>query len=135
MSRPWQISRRTALRGLGTALALPMLDAMTPASRLVAATSGDVSELPRRMAFLFVPNGVNPNHWTPKRDGFGYDLTSILEPLRAVQDDVSVLSGLTHDKGRANGDGPGDHARCASVFLTGAQPRKTSTTTWCPRRS
>ena len=126
MSRIWQISRRTALRGLGTALALPLLDVMTPAVRLAAAATRDGASLPKRLAFLFVPNGVNPYHWRPQRLGYGYDLTSILEPLRAVQDDVSVLTGLTHDKGRANGDGPGDHARSASVFLTGAQPRKTS---------
>lgn len=119
----WQISRRSALRGLGTAMALPFLDAMIP-TRAIAATAQ--TELPKRMAFLFVPNGVNLAHWTPKRSGYGYDLPSILEPLRGVQNDVSVLSGLTHDKGRGNGDGAGDHARSASVWLTGAQPRKTS---------
>ena len=123
MSRNWQISRRTALRGLGTALTLPMLDAMTPTRAIAAAAK---TELPKRMAFIFVPNGVNLAHWTPEREGVGYELKSILEPLRNVQNDVSVLSGLTHDKGRANGDGAGDHARSASVYLTGAQPRKTS---------
>jgi hypothetical protein len=124
MSRSWQISRRTALRGLGAAMSLPMLDAMAPA--LQAATTVAQAELPKRLAFLFVPNGVNLQHWTPDRDGHGFDLKSILEPLRNVQEDICVLTGLTHDKGRANGDGPGDHARSASVFLTGAQPRKTS---------
>lgn len=103
-------------------MALPLLDAMAPAKALAAASS----ELPKRMAFLFVPNGVNLAHWTPERVGFGYDLPSILEPLQTVRNDVSVLTGLTHDKGRANGDGAGDHARSASVFLTGSQPRKTS---------
>ncbi len=78
------------------------------------------------MAFLFVPNGVNLAEWTPQQTGYQYDLPSILEPLRRVQDDVTVLSGLTQDKGRANGDGAGDHARSASTFLTGCQPRKTS---------
>ena len=122
MSRSWQISRRTVLRGLGTAVGLPLLDAMAPIAKAAASTQ----TAPRRMAFLFVPNGVNLRHWTPQRSGYGYDLPSILEPLRDVQDQVSVLTGLTHDKGRGNGDGPGDHARSASVFLTGAQPRKTS---------
>ncbi len=78
------------------------------------------------MAFLFVPNGVHLPDWTPATEGFGFELPYILEPLAEVQEDIAVLSGLTHDKGRANGDGPGDHARSASVFLTGAQPRKTS---------
>lgn len=122
MSRPWQISRRTALRGLGTTVALPFLDAMAPARAFAASANA----APKRMAFLFVPNGVNLAHWTPQQTGFGYDLPSILEPLKNVKNNVSVLTGLTHDKGRANGDGAGDHARSASVFLTGSQPRKTS---------
>lgn len=123
MNRSWHISRRTALRGLGAAVALPMMNAMAPVQTFGATAA---AELPKRMAFLFVPNGVNLDHWTPKQEGFGYDLPSILEPLQNVRYDVSVLTGLTHDKGRANGDGAGDHARSASVFLTGAQPRKTS---------
>src|SRR5690606_38885845 len=80
---------------------------------------------PRRMACIFVPNGVHVPDWIPSSTGFGYQLPYILEPLASVRDDMLVLSGLTHDRGRANGDGPGDHARSASVFLTGAQPRKT----------
>jgi hypothetical protein len=78
------------------------------------------------MAFLFVPNGANMEKWVPNRVGYDYDLPYILEPAARIKDDLLIMSGLTHDKGRANGDGAGDHARCASVFLTGAQPRKTS---------
>ena len=118
----WQISRRTMLRGLGAAVTLPLLDVMRP----TAAWAAGPSDIPRRMAFFFVPNGVNLAEWTPQRIGYDYDLPSILAPLQRVQDDVMVLSGLTHDKGRANGDGAGDHARSASTFLTGCQPRKTS---------
>ena len=119
-----RLSRRTALKGLGVSLAMPWLEAMQPSGTLAAAEVA-AGVAPTRMAFLFVPNGVNLAHWTPERTGFDYDLPSILQPLRNVQDDLLVLSGLTHDKGRANGDGAGDHARSASVFLTGAQPRKT----------
>jgi hypothetical protein len=64
--------------------------------------------------------------WTPKSEGFGFQLPHILEPLAPYTDDLLVMTGLTHDKGRANGDGPGDHARSATSFLTGAQPRKTA---------
>jgi hypothetical protein len=78
------------------------------------------------MAFVFVPNGVHMPDWTPQSRGFDYQLPYILQPLRNYQEDLLVLSGLTHDKGRANSDGAGDHARSASVFLTGSQPRKTS---------
>ena len=77
------------------------------------------------MGFIFVPNGVHLPDWTPTTYGYGFQLPHILQPLAPVQDDLLVISGLTHDKGRANGDGPGDHARSASVFLTGSQPRKT----------
>lgn len=126
MSGPWQISRRTMLRGVGATLALPLLDVMSPTLANAATAVAPGTQVPRRLAFFFVPNGVNLEHWTPQRDGYGYDLPFILEPLQRVKHDVSVLSGLTHDKGRANGDGAGDHARSASTFLTGCQPRKTS---------
>ena len=113
-----RLSRRTVLRGLGVSLALPWMESTAPKAAAAAATT------PNRMAFIFVPNGVHLPDWTPQLEGYGYDLPYILSPLAPVQDDVLVISGLTHDKGRANGDGPGDHARSASVFLTGAQPRK-----------
>ena len=77
------------------------------------------------MAFCFVPNGVNLKNWGPERSGSDYELPWSLQPLSALRDDLLVLTGLTHDKGRANGDGAGEHARSASVFLTGAQPVKT----------
>src|SRR5690606_14532488 len=115
------LSRRTALKGLGVSCALPWLETLTTPVR----AAGSLTAAPRRMAFLFVPNGVNLDHWTPTSSGYGHPLPPILQPLANVRDEVLVLSGLTHDKGRANGDGPGDHARSASVFLTGAQPRKT----------
>ncbi len=118
------ISRRTVLRGLGAALALPFLESLRPAAAL-AAEAGSVSAPPLRLAFLFTPNGVHVPDWTPKTFGANYELPWILEPLRNVKDDLTILTGLCHDKGRANGDGPGDHARSASVFLTGAQPYKT----------
>lgn len=117
------ISRRNVLRGLGVSMALPFLESVASKS-LFAANS--LPTPPQRMAFIFVPNGVDLANWTPQTEGYGYDLPKILKPLVQLQDDLLVISGLTHDKGRANGDGPGDHARSASVFLTGAQPRKTS---------
>ena len=115
------ISRRGVLRGFGVSCALPWLE--TLASPALAAGASPTPQ--RRMAFLFVPNGIRVSDWTPNTEGYGFSLPSILQPLSSVRDDVLVLSGLTHDKGRSNGDGPGDHARSASVFLTGAQPRKT----------
>jgi Protein of unknown function (DUF1552) len=116
------LSRRTVLRGLGTVLALPWLEAMgTP--NLFGASDG--RKFPNRMAFLYVPNGKNMAEWTPKSEGANFDLPSILEPLKPVRKRVLVLTGLTADKARPNGDGPGDHARALSAFLTGCQARKT----------
>lgn len=128
MTRNWQLSRRTVLRGLGTTIALPWLEAMAPAWTRAAAPAVDSpvgSEHPLRMAFVFVPNGAHMQHWTPPTEGTDFELPPILEPLRPVKDDLLVLSGLTHDKARANGDGGGDHARSLSCFLTGCQPVKT----------
>lgn len=115
-----KLSRRTVLRGLGVSLALPWLEATGTIAKAAV-----MAPAPTRMAFIFVPNGVVLDHWTPKTEGYGFALPSTLEPLASVKDDLLVLTGLTHDKGRANGDGAGDHARSASVFLTGSQPRKT----------
>lgn len=113
--------RRTFLRGLGTALALPALSSLLPRGARAAAAA----KPPQRMAFLYVPNGVHMEDWTPTAEGAGFALPYILEPLAPLQDKLTVLSGLTHDKARANGDGPGDHARAAAAVLTGSQPYKT----------
>lgn len=125
MSGSWQIDRRTALRGLGTTLALPLLDAMLPGSALAASAGGAKSKLPLRLAFVYVPNGVHMPEWTPKAEGADYELPSTLEPLKDFKADFSVLSGLTHRKAFANGDGGGDHARALATFLTGCQAKKT----------
>src|SRR5439155_14813917 len=80
---------------------------------------------PLRAAFLYVPNGMHMPDWTPKVEGALTELPATLEPLKAFKDELNVLSGLALDKARANGDGPGDHARAQAAFLTGRQPRKT----------
>ena len=113
------LSRRTVLRGLGTALALPWLEVLAPAAG---------QTLPLRLAFLYVPNGIHMADWTPKTEGPGFELPWTLQPLAPVKDDLLVLTGLTADKARAHGDGGGDHARALAAFLTGCQPRKTDGT-------
>ena len=117
------ISRRMVLRGLGTSMALPWLEAMAPASR---ASASMIAPSPRRMAFFFVPNGVHMPDWTPKAPGALSTLPDILRPLASFKDDLLVLTGLTQDGGRDHGDGPGDHARSMASFLTGVHPLKTS---------
>ena len=115
------LDRRTLLRGLGLGVALPMLDAMTPAF----AASKTVAAAPRRLAFCYVPNGIIMPAWSPLTDGKDYELTRVLQPLAAYREKMLVLSGLSHKNGQALGDGPGDHARAAASFLTGVHPKKT----------
>jgi hypothetical protein len=119
-----RISRRTVLRGLGVTLSLPWLEAMGPLMGW-AETAAPKTVAPNRMAFLYVPNGVNMADWTPKQVGASFELTPILEPLAAVKDRLLVLSGLTADKARPHGDGGGGHARALAAFLTGVHPYKT----------
>ncbi len=125
------VSRRTLLRGAGTAMALPLLDCMIPggvvpgaAGRAAAAEAAELA--PLRAAFLYVPNGMHMDAWTPKQEGAGFELPPTLEPLRNVAGKFSIHSGLAQRKAEANGDGPGDHARALATFLTGVQARKTS---------
>src|SRR5437879_5935667 len=102
------ISRRTALKGLGVSIALPFLEAMIP-SLLVAASArrraleAGVSAYPTRMAFFYVPNGVNMREWQPTIEGAKFTLPKTLQPLAPFKDDLLVLSGLTVDKARPNG--------------------------------
>ena len=117
------LPRRTFLRGLGAAVALPFLDSMAPALtplRLTAAAPV------RRLGIVYVPNGVYMQHWTPVEDGRGFELPSTMQPLAAHRDRMLVLSGLSNKMGDAwPGEGAGDHARAAGAYLTGVHPRKT----------
>ena len=112
------LPRRTFLRGVGTAVALPFLDAMTPA---FAAPSAGVT----RVAFVYTANGVIMQDWTPAQEGAGFAFTKTLKPVEPFRDQLLVVSGLAHRNGEALGDGPGDHARAGASWLTGVHPKKT----------
>jgi Protein of unknown function (DUF1552) len=116
------LPRRTFLRGLGTAVALPFLDAMVPA---LSALNRSGAKPVLRMAFLYVPNGVIMKDWTPETDGAGFEFTRTLKPVEPFRDRLLVLSGLDQYNGQALGDGPGDHARAGATWLTGVHPKKT----------
>ena len=108
-------------------LALPLLDSAAPfAVRAASNAAGGAAKFPLRMAFIYSPNGKNMAHWSPQKDGRDYDLPSSLAPLEGVRDHFQIISGLRHEKARANGDGGGDHARANATFLTGMQARKTA---------
>ncbi len=104
-----------------------MLEAMVPPLKLLGATGGQSAKVfPRRMAFVYLPNGMNMADWTPKEFGTDFELPLILEPLKEHRHDLQVMTGLAHTRARANGDGAGDHARANATFLTGMQARKTA---------
>jgi len=113
-----QLSRRTVLQGLGAAIALPWLEAMTPRSAFAAK-----GKPPVRIAFVYMPNGTWMKEWTPDEVGaLPTELPSILRPMSALKSEFSVLTGLTADNSR----GPsGGHARAMAGFLTSSRIRKT----------
>lgn len=122
------LPRRTFLRGLGggftAAIALPYLDAMTPAMSAPG-------KAPVRMGFVYVPNGMDVRNWNLDYEGKLGELSRIMKPLEPYKDDITVLANLTHNNGRALLDGPGDHGRCCGSYLTGVQPRKTAVDIKC----
>ncbi|MFM8358421.1 MAG: DUF1552 domain-containing protein [Verrucomicrobiota bacterium] len=131
MKKSLTLSRRTLLRGVGASLALPWLEAMGPLNCWAGGNTPAGQAAPNRMAFIYVPNGKNMADWRPQAAGALKDLGELpptLQPLADWREDFSILTGLTADKARPNGDGGGDHARALSAFLTGTQPRKTDGT-------
>lgn len=112
------LARRTFLRGVGATMALPFLDSMVPAF-------GASPTAPTRMGFIYVPNGIIMEGWTPKTEGAAFEITRVLEPLAPYREQMLLLTGLAQLNGNALGDGAGDHARAGGTFLTGAHPKKT----------
>src|SRR5438128_2305122 len=101
------LSRRTLLKGLGVTLALPVLDAMTPAFAASSVPGGS----PVRAAWFYVPNGIDMRHWTPGAEGALTDLPAMLAPLNPLKQDILLLSNLTANWGRPLLVGAGDHGR------------------------
>ena len=113
------LPRRTFLRGIGAALALPLLDAMVPALTAVVKTAANPV---RRLGIVYVPNGMAMDSWTPAAEGAGFEFTPILKSLEPFRDQMLVLSNLS------GAPGGGSHAGAATRFLTGMvarQPRGT----------
>lgn len=117
----WAISRRAALKGLGTLIALPLLDVMQARAQGTPTT-------PTRFFAFYIPNGIRMSAWTPSTEGaLGASLPAILQPIAdaGLTSDINVLSGLDNFAAFAQGDGPGDHARGTGCFLTANHLRKT----------
>ena len=117
-----RLSRRTVLRGLGAAFALPFLDAMVPALTAQTSTAAAV----RRWATVYAPNGMAMPYWTPTSLGASFDLPRILTPLAGLRDRTLLISGLADQAAYSRpGEGGGDHARASGTFLTGVHVKKT----------
>lgn len=121
-------NRRGFLRGLGAAVALPALDSFRPllAAGIEKAVATTASGAPLRMAYLYIPNGVNLDLWRPKGTNTGYKMGETFKPLEAFREDFQIFTGFEQQNARAGGDGPGDHARGVATFLTSARARKTA---------
>ena len=118
------LPRRTFLRGMGSAaIALPFLDAMSPAF----ASSTIPGGAPVRMAFFYVPNGLIMDAWNPTYEGKFQEMPRSLKALEPFKDDILQIGNLTHNTGRALLDGAGDHGRCCGSYLTGVQVKKSLT--------
>lgn len=114
------LPRRTFLRGVGTTLALPLLDSMVPA---LSAMSTAASK-PLRVGYVYVPIGRIMDKWLPKGDGAGFEFSPTLAPFRPFRDQLLVISGLdVKAAAPQKGIGGGQHARPCSAFLTGVPPK------------
>ena len=118
------LPRRTFLRGVGAAVALPLLDSMLPAQTPLSKAGGTPKS---RLSCIYVPHGATMDKWTPAKQGGSFEFTEILTPLEKFRDRVTVVSNLAHAAaGGAGSDAGADHARSAAVFLSGAHPEKDS---------
>src|SRR5690349_8409716 len=114
------ISRRTLLRGAGVSVALPWLEIMAKAAPEASPTK--LAEPPLRMAFMFMPNGVRPDCWTPEGDGEEYQITRHLKPLEPFKKDFLLLENLWNK----NTVGRNGHWPKVPAFLSGGYVERTS---------
>src|ERR1019366_3117244 len=108
------LSRRTLLRGAGIALALPVLDSMTPAFQALGKTAPPL----RRFGAVFVALGERPGYWTPKTEGEDFEFSTILKPLEAYRKSLTVVSELC--------DPVDGHAVTVAAWLSGSVPKRTT---------
>ncbi len=119
------LPRRTVLRGLGSAVALPLLDAMIPAATALAQTAARPKT---RLSCIYIPHGATMDLWTPATVGRDFAFSQILKPFEPFRQSINVISNLAHrNVAPENGEDTGgaeNHSRAAAVFLTGAHPFK-----------
>ncbi len=114
------LSRRTVLRGMGAAFALPFLESMVPAATPLAQTAAR----PRtRFGAIYFPHGATMDKWTPAAEGSAFEFSEILQPLKPFKDRVNVISDLSHPQAYGGGSATSNHTRSAAAFLSGAQAK------------
>lgn len=119
------IPRRTFLRGVGATVAVPLLDAMVPASTALAGTAA--APVPRFVG-VWHPHGASPGYWSPLQEGRDFEFSFITKPLEPFRDRTVLISGLDCTAAYSTVDEPGgNHARGA-VFLSGARPKRDAVT-------
>lgn len=126
MSSPAGLGRRQFLRGIGAAVGLPALESMNTLMAASARLGQTAKGNPLRMAYLYIPNGVNLEHWKPQGSGAKYRLGKSMKALEGLKGDMQIFSGFSHQHAKAGPDGAGDHARSNATFLTGQRAKKTS---------
>jgi hypothetical protein len=114
------LPRRTFLRGIGTTLALPLLDAMVPSMTALAATPANPV---RRLGFVYIPMGANNSQWTPPGVGSLGELSPILRSLTSFVDQLTVISNMELKNAY-----PGTHATSNAAFLSAATSKWTEST-------
>ena len=115
------LARRTLLRGMGTLLSLPLLEAMIPSANAAEAAARNR----KRLQVIYMPNGMDMDNFFPKELGENYVTPPTLKPLEPYRQHFAVVSGLDHAQAEALGDGAGDHGRCCGSYLTGVHVKKT----------
>jgi len=110
------IARRTALKGMGATVALPLLEAMIPASTAWADTAA--GKTPKRFAFVGFPHGAIMDHWSPKETGTDFTMSPILKPLEPFRKHLTIVSGLRNKPAET----PEPHAYIEQGWLTAVKP-------------
>src|SRR5882762_478214 len=114
------LSRRTVLRGMGAAFALPFLESMVPAATPLAQTAAR----PRtRFGAIYFPHGATMDKWTPAAEGSAFEFSEILQPLKPFKDRVNVISDLSHPQAYGGGSATSNHTRSAAAYLSGANAK------------
>ncbi len=122
-------SRRGFLRGIGVSVALPALESLQPLLAAVPGARGvatTASGAPLRMAYLYIPNGVNMELWRPQGTASNFKLGETFKAMESHREDIQIFTGFEQKNAKAGNDGAGDHARGVATFLTSARARKTA---------